>query len=122
MRIAEVLKIVEGQVVTANTDLNLDVSVGCAADLMSDVLAFPCEGALLLSGLINPQVVRTAEVAGVVALLIVRGKTPPQETVVLAQEKRIPLLTTRLTMFEACGLLYQAGLSGCGPSTLSLQR
>lgn len=121
MKIAEVLQIVEGRAVTANVDLNLDVCVGCAADLMSDVLAFPCEGALLLSGLINPQVVRTAEVAGVAVLLIVRGKTPPQETIVLAEEKRIPLLTTHLTMFEACGRLYQAGLTGCGPSLLSPQ-
>jgi predicted transcriptional regulator len=119
MKIAEVLQIVEGQVVTADVDLDLEVCVGCAADLMSDVLAFPCEGALLLSGLINPQVVRTAEVAGVAALLIVRGKTPPKETVALAGEKRIPLLTTHLTMFEACGRLYQAGLTGCAPSNLS---
>jgi len=58
--------------------------------------------------------VRTAEMAGIKAIIFVRGKYPPAETIALAQEKRIPLLATRYTLYEACGRLYAAGLAGCG--------
>ncbi len=81
---------------------------------MSDVLAFTCAGTLLLTGLVNPQVVRTAEMAGIKAIVFVRGKTPPPETVSLAKEKDIPLLTTDFTLYESCGRLYVEGLQGCG--------
>ncbi len=110
MTLQEVLDIVRGKVISRNADLTREVRTGGGADLMSDVLAFGQEGMLLLTGLTNPQVVRTAEVAGVVAIVFVRGKLPPLETIALAEEKDIPLLASRLTMFEACGRLYQAGL------------
>jgi hypothetical protein len=76
------------------------------------VLAFGQEGMLLLTGLTNPQVVRTAEMAGVVAVVFVRGKLPPLETVALAEQRSIPLLASKYTMFETCGRLYRAGLPG----------
>ena len=88
--------------------------MACGADLMSDVLAFTHAGTLLLTGLTNPQVVRTAEMAGIRAIIFVRGKRPPRETIALAEEKGIPLLATRYTLYEACGRLYNAGLPGCG--------
>ena len=83
---------------------------------MSDVLAFTHPGTLLLTGLTNPQVVRTAEVAGIVAVVFVRGKVPPPETVALAEERGIPLLATHHSLYEACGRLYAAGLPGCSMS------
>lgn len=88
--------------------------MACGADLMSDVLAFTHAGTLLLTGLTNPQVVRTAEMAGIKAIVFVRGKHPPRETLVLAEDKGIPLLATRYTLYEACGRLYSAGLPSCG--------
>jgi len=88
--------------------------MACGADLMSDVLAFTHAGTLLLTGLTNPQVVRTAEMAGINAIVFVRGKVPPAETIALAKEKDIPLMATRYTMYETCGRLYEAGLPGCG--------
>ncbi len=88
--------------------------MACGADLMSDVLAFTHAGTLLMTGLTNPQVVRTAEMAGIVAIVFVRGKLPPPETIALAEEKGIPLLASRYTMYESCGRLYQTGLQGCG--------
>jgi predicted transcriptional regulator len=91
MKLREVLEIIEGKVITRNTDLDLEVKMGCGADLMSDVLAFTHEGTLLMSGLTNPQVVRTAEMAGIQAIVFVRGKIPPPETVALAEEKGIAL-------------------------------
>lgn len=92
--------------------------MACGADLMSDVLAFTHSGTLLLTGLTNPQVVRTCEMAGIRAIVFVRGKTPPPETLDLAQSKGIPLLASRFTMFETCGLLYARGLQSCGLFTL----
>ncbi len=88
--------------------------MACGADLMSDVLAFTHDGTLLLTGLTNPQVVRTAEMAGIRAIVFVRGKLPPPETVTLAESKGIPLLATRYTLYEACGRLYMQGLPSCG--------
>jgi predicted transcriptional regulator len=106
----EVLAIIQGKVISKSVDLSQEVRTAGGADLMSDVLAFGQEGMLLLTGLTNPQVVRTAEMAGVVAVVFVRGKLPPPETITLAEEKEIPLLASRHSMFETCGRLYKAGL------------
>ncbi len=83
-----------------------------ASDLMSDVLTFRGPGSLLLTGLTNPHVIRTAEVADFVAICFVRGKKPQPAAVQLAKEKGIPLLATPLSMFESCGWLYEKGLRG----------
>jgi predicted transcriptional regulator len=122
MKLSEVLEIIEGKTITQNADLDMEVQMGCGADLMSDVLAFTHEGTLLMSGLTNPQVVRTAEMAGIKAIVFVRGKIPPPETVALAEEKGIPLLASKYTLFETCGRVYQAGLPSCGLFELTLRR
>jgi len=122
VKLRKVLELIEGKLITKNVDLNQEVQMGCGADLMSDVLAFTHEGTLLMSGLTNPQVVRTAEMAGIKAIVFVRGKIPPSETVALAEEKGIPLLASKYTMFETCGRLYQAGLPSCGLFELTLRR
>jgi len=114
MKISEVLSLIEGKVVSQGVDLDLEVSMACGADLMSDVLAFTHAGTLLLTGLTNPQVVRTAEMAGILAIIFVRGKMPPVETIRLAEEKGIPLLQSRYTMYETCGRIYRSGLPSCG--------
>ncbi len=80
---------------------------------MSDVLAFTRPHSLLLTGLTNPQVVRTAEMAELAAVCFVRGKVPEAETVSFAADEGIPLLRTRLPMFESCGRLHALGLAGC---------
>jgi hypothetical protein len=110
MDLAEVLQIIEGKVISKNVDLRQEVRLGGGADLMSDVLAFAQDGMLLMTGLTNPQVVRTAEMAGVVAIVFVRSKLPPPETVALAEVRGIPLLASKYTLFETCGRLYRAGL------------
>ena len=114
MKLSEVLSIIEGKLISADADLSQEVEMACGADLMSDVLAFTHAGTLLLTGLTNPQVVRTAEMAGIVAIVFVRGKLPPPETVALAQEKGIPLLASKYTMYETCGRIYKAKLPSCG--------
>ena len=114
MTLAEVLSIIEGKAISHAVDLSEVVSMGCGADLMSDVLAFTHTGTLLMTGLTNPQVIRAAEMAGILGIVFVRGKLPPAETVALAEEKGIPLLASKHTLYETCGRLYQAGLPGCG--------
>ena len=122
MKLGKVLEAIEGKPISENIDLDQEIVMGCGADLMSDVLAFTHDGTLLMSGLTNPQVVRTAEMAGIKAIVFVRGKIPPVETVALAEEKGIPLLASKYTMFETCGRLYRAGLSSCGLFELTLRR
>lgn len=113
MKLREIIRILEGKLVSDHADLDLEIPCACGADLMSDVLAYVKPGAVLLTGLTNPQVVRTAEVADIAAIVFVRGKRPPPETVSLAQEKGIPLLTAPYTLFEMCGRLYENGMSSC---------
>lgn len=113
VKLDEVRRILEAEVVSGNYEGSVEAQAGCGADLLSDVLAFTHTGTLLLTGLVNPQVLVTAEVAGIVAVVFVRGKRPPAETVRQAEERNVPLLSTHYTMFEACGRLYAAGLVGC---------
>ena len=122
MKLREVLELIEGNVISKDADLDQEIQMGCGADLMSDVLAFTHEGTLLMSGLTNPQVVRTAEMAGIKAIVFVRSKLPPPETISLAEDKGIPLLASKYTMFETCGRLYRAGLPSCGLFELTLSR
>lgn len=114
MKIRELIEVLEGHVIVDNHDPDTDFPLGGAADLMSDVLAFGADGMVLMTGLTNPQVVRTAEMAGIEVVVFVRDKAPPPETVELARESGITLIRVGYTMYEACGRLYQAGLPGRG--------
>jgi hypothetical protein len=114
MKIRDVVDILSGRIIVDNHDLDEEVPRGGAADLMSDVLAFGTEGMVLMTGLTNPQVVRTAEMAGINVIVIVRDKTPPPETLELARESGITIINTGYTMYEACGRLFRAGLPGLG--------
>lgn len=114
MRLDQIIKTVDGKIISAEVDLTIEIDTAFGADLMSDVLAFVHTGTMLLTGLTNPQAVRTAEMAGVTAILFVRGKYPPAQTIALAAEKGVPLLWSPYTMYETCGRLYQAGLRSGG--------
>ena len=110
MTIAKILEVTEGKELTQHVDLHTEASSAFSADLMSDVLHLAKEGALLITGLTHPQVVRTAEMAGITAILFVRNKIPPPETIQLAEEKEVPLLVSPYTMFETGGRIDAAGL------------
>jgi hypothetical protein len=114
MKIGQLLEVLHGKVLLDHHGLEEEIPMAGAADLMSDVLAFGSEGMALLTGLTNPQVVRTAEMAGVNVIVFVRDKTPQPETVELARDAGITLINTGFTMYEACGRLYSAGLPGLG--------
>jgi predicted transcriptional regulator len=98
-------------VYTGGEDIRgIPIQFGCASDLMSDVLAFSRSGAVLLTGLVNEQTIHTAFIAEISAIVFVRGKHPAASVIALANEKRIPVLGTPYSMYEACGKLYGKGL------------
>ncbi len=113
MTLRKILDVTEGTVLTQDVDLDIEATSAFSADLMSDVLHLAGEGSLLLTGLTHPQVVRTAEMAGIAAILFVRNKVPPPETIQLAEEKGLPLLGSKYTMFETGGRIYAAGMNSC---------
>ena len=112
MTIGEVREILNARLHTPGADLNAQVHTACGSDMMSDVLAYVKDQAVLLTGLNNPQVVRTADMMDMVCIVFVRGKMPGDEVLGLAESRDIAVLSTDLPMFAACGLLYQHGLRG----------
>lgn len=114
MTLREVKEILKAEVLAGEELLDQrEPKSACGSDLLSDVLAFTKDNSLLLTGLTNPQVIRTAEMIDLIGVVFVRGKRPEPATVELAVIKKIPLLATRLPMYEACGRLYLQGLRGC---------
>jgi hypothetical protein len=114
MLVHEIVEILDAEILNSvKNESEVNVTMACGADLMSDVLAFIKTNTLLFTGLTTPQVVYTAENAGVNVVCFVRGKEPLKETVALAKEKEIVLIATKTGMFESCGKLYQKGLMGC---------
>ena len=113
MTLKEIKDILNAELITGSNNLQSEVEMCCGCDLMSDVLAFTKSGSILLTGLTNTQVIRTAEMADVVAICFVRGKKPNEDTIRLAEGKGLTLLMTELPMFESCGRLYKSGLRGC---------
>ena len=115
MNLRTIIKLLDAHVLVGDNVIDgVDVERCFSADLMSDVLGRSHASGLLVTGITNPQAVRTADIADIKAVCVVRGKQPEAETVALAKQKDIPLFTTTLTMFEACGVLYANGLRGVG--------
>ena len=112
MKVYEIKEILDAEVICGEEYMDRDVFTACGSDMMSDVLAYVKEQAVLLSGLVNPQVVRTAEMMDMKCIVFVRGKEPDEDMIELAVERDIVLLGTKLEMFTACGLLYKNGLKG----------
>lgn len=113
MKLSEVRRLIDAEVLVGEEWLDqIDAHAACGADLMSDVLAFTKSKTLLLTGLTNCQVIRTAELIDLIGLVFVRGKRPGEEVLALARENRLPVLLTTLPLYESCGVLYSAGLGG----------
>ncbi len=112
MKISDIREVLEAEVLAPGKDLSAEVQHACGSDMMSDVLAYVKNQAVLLTGLCNPQVVRTASMMDMVCIVFVRGKKPPENVLELAREMDIAVLATGYTMFTACGLLYRHGLKG----------
>lgn len=110
MKLEKLIKLINGKLLTDHSTDNIEIKGAMGADLMSDVLTSIKPESVLLTGLCNPQVVRTAQIADIRAIVFVRGKNPAQEAIDLANEENIPLITTTNGLFEACGILFQEGL------------
>ena len=110
MKISEIKELLKAEVVCGEESLDREVGSACGSDMMSDVLAYVKDQAVLLTGLVNPQVVRTAEMMDILCVAFVRGKKPDQMMINLATAKGIILLSTEERMYPACGKLYAAGL------------
>jgi len=113
MLLKEISEILQAEQLVVRDDPPRMVTMVCACDLMSEVLSYAKPGALLLTVLTNPQVVRTAEFAELAGICFVRGKRPPQATIALAEAKGISLLISPYSMFEVCGRLHRQHLEGC---------
>ncbi len=114
MTIGMIKELLNAEVICGDDSLDREVYSACGSDMMSDVLAYVKDQAVLLTGLVNPQVVRTAEMMDMVCIVFVRSKCPTDEMVDLARESGIVLMKTRKRMYEACGKLYACGLGGNG--------
>lgn len=115
MTIDNIKSILDATVICGENSLAREVHTACGSDMMSDVLAYNKDQAVLLTGLCNPQVVRTAEMMDIVCIVFVRGKLPDSATIELAMKNDLVLLSTTQFMFAACGLLYENGLRGGAP-------
>jgi predicted transcriptional regulator len=113
MRLAEVRELLGGEVIGVLPNEEQEVAAVYAADLMSDVLAYAAKDSLLVTGLTSAQVVHTADVADLGAIVFVCDKRPAPQVIAMARDIGLPLLSTHQTMFAACGLLWAAGLR-CG--------
>lgn len=114
MKINEIKSILNAELICGEEFLDNEVFTACGSDMMSDVLAYVKDQAVLLTGLVNPQVVRTAEMMDMVCIVFVRSKCPTEEMIELAAESGMVLLKTRKRMYEACGKLYANGLGANG--------
>ena len=110
MKLKKVVELLDANILNDCYSQDTEVLSACGCDLMSDVLAFVKDQALLLTGLVNPQVVRTAEMMDMKAIVFVRGKTPGEEIIELANEAGIAVLSTEHPIYHSCGVLYSEGL------------
>lgn len=114
MRISEIKDLLGAEVLCGSENLGTEIHTACGSDMMSDVLAYVKDQAVLLTGLVNAQVIRTAEMMDMKCIVFVRSKRPSQDMIDLAEESGMVVLTTPRRMYEACGILYSNGLKGNG--------
>ncbi len=112
MTIRKIQELLDADILLGENQIDCNAEFVFSSDMMSDVLAYAEEQSVLITGLCNPQVVRTAEMLDIVCIIFVRGKTPDQAMLSLAEEKKIVILCTRHFMFTTCGILYSSGLRG----------
>jgi predicted transcriptional regulator len=113
MKLSELVELLEGQVLSSNVNMDKEIPCAFSSDLISDILMCTKEATLLLTGLTNPQVIRLSDMIDLLGIVFVRGKIPPDELIQMAEERDLPLISTKMTMFRSSGLLYNSGLRSC---------
>ena len=115
MLVKDLIPLLDAELIYGSDDIDIrEIHSGCGSDMMSDVLAYVKDQSALITGLTNPQVVRTAEMMDMICIIFVRGKHADDTIVNLAAQRNIAILQTPYSMFTACGMLYQHGLRGGG--------
>ena len=112
MKISTMKELLNAEVLSCEENVEREIYSACGCDLMSDVLAYVKDQAVLLTGLVNPQVIRTAVMMDMICVVFVRSKMPSEEMLELAKDSGIVVMTTDKRLYEACGLLYSSGLDG----------
>ena len=112
MKIGKIIELLDAEVLCGEEHIDREVHSACGSDMMSDVLAFVKEQAVLITGLCNPQVVRTAVMMDMRCIVFVRGKMPPKDVIDLADDAGLVVLASNERMYTACGKLYINGLAG----------
>ncbi|RJP82665.1 MAG: hypothetical protein C4522_02820 [Desulfobacteraceae bacterium] len=112
MILKEIIELLDGDILAGKEHLDKQLDKSGASDLMSDILAGLSENCVLLTGLTSVQTIRTAIIAGVGAIVFVRGKTPSDEIIKIAEQNGIPLISTPFSMFVSCGRLHARGITG----------
>ena len=112
MKIAEIKDLLGAELLCGEDCLDHDVESACCSDMMSDVLAYVKDQGVLLTGLINPQVIRTASMMDMVCIVFVRGKSPGLDMIHLAEDCGIVVMKSSHRAYEAAGILYSGGLTG----------
>lgn len=112
MTIGDIRRLLDAEIICGEDRLSAEIHTACGSDMMSDVLAFVKDQSCLLTGLVNPQVIRTADMMDMHCIIFVRGKMPDAAMIDLAEERGITLMNTAHRMFTACGKLWENGLRG----------
>ena len=112
MKISTMRELLDAELVCCEENVGKHVYSACGCDLMSDVLAYVKDQAVLLTGLVNSQVIRTAVMMDMLCIVFVRSKEPTKEMIELAKESGIVIMKTDKRLYEACGILYSNGLVG----------
>ena len=112
MKISDIKELLDAEILTCEENLGKHVYSAFGCDLMSDVLAYVTDQSVLLTGLVNPQVIRTALMMDMVCIVFVRSKMPNDEMLALARENGIVMMRTDKTLYTTCGILYSNGLVG----------
>jgi len=110
MKMVEIVNLLNGKVVAGGSFLDREVIYGFATDLMSEVLTLDKEHLILITGLANPQVLRTAEMAEIMCVALIRSKKASDEMIRLAEENHITLIESPFSMFKAVSVLHDNGL------------
>jgi len=113
MTLADIVQLLDAEVLGGEMDLEREVPCAFASDLISDILMCTKEPTLLLTGLTNNQVIRLSDMIDLIAIIFVRGKRPLADVIEMAQERKLPILATKMTLFRSSGILYNAGLRSC---------
>jgi len=113
MKLKEIVEMLEAELLTNEEHLDREISCAFGSDLISDILMCTKEATLLLTGLTNPQVIRLSDMIDVMGIVFVRGKMPSEDLIEMANERDLPLISTKFTLYKSAGVLYNSGLRSC---------